>query len=380
MRILYIQDSLGTGGAERSNAELWYYLRAKDIELRIVALEHRKEGIEQEIIEAGFDVVFLRQASFINQANQIKNAIKNFKPDIVHSVLFRANMRVRLVKLFYKFRHVESLVNCTYDEIRYQDANINSMLLKVYEKLDGLSQNIGVDHFLAITNEVKNHYIKHLNIKPKKLTVISRGRKENQFRSEKKYLRMALNKELDLDYEGLIFIHVGRQEFQKAHLDILKAIKIIDKELAIAKAQFLFCGRKGNATGEIDDFLKQNVLSTRVEFLGHRNDVYQLMVASDVFLFPSRFEGLGGSLIEAQAAGLPVICSDIPVFKEVVSPLNAKFHKTNDPKSLSLVLKEMIFQNNLEEMGKISLKNYNENFQLGNINRKMLEFYYNILL
>lgn len=379
MRILFVQDSLGTGGAERSNAELWYFLREEGIDLKIVVLEHRMEGIESEILGANFDVNFLKTGSFINQANQIKDLIKNFKPDIVHSVLFRASMRVRLVKLRYKFTHVESLVNCTYDEIRYHDPKINSMLLKVYEKLDGLSQNFGVDHFLPITNEVKNHYIKHLNIKPEKLTVISRGRKQNKFRSEKKNLRMAVNKELDLDSEGLIFIHVGRQEFQKAHLDILKAIKIIDKELAVAKAQFLFCGRKGNATGEIKEFLEHNKLNTRVEFLGHRNDIYQLMVASDVFLFPSRFEGLGGSLIEAQAAGLPVICSDIPVFKEVVSPLNARFHKTNDPHSLGLVLKEMIFQNNLEEMGKSSLKNYNENFQLKKINRKMLEFYHNII-
>lgn len=44
MRILYIQDSLGTGGAERSNAELWYFLRKKEITIKIVALEKRSRG------------------------------------------------------------------------------------------------------------------------------------------------------------------------------------------------------------------------------------------------------------------------------------------------------------------------------------------------
>ena len=59
MKILFVLDSLGTGGAERSTGDLWYFLRGEVVILRIVVLGKRKEGIEKQILAAGFDVVFL---------------------------------------------------------------------------------------------------------------------------------------------------------------------------------------------------------------------------------------------------------------------------------------------------------------------------------
>lgn len=374
MRILYIQDSLGTGGAERSNAELWYFLRKKEITIKIVALEKRSRGVEKEILDSGFDVQFLNSGSFWNQVNQIEEIIKNFKPHLVHSVLFKAALRVRLTKFKINFLHIESLVNCTYDKIRYKDPKVNSMVLRFYEMLDKYTAKFGVDQFVAITHEVKKHYEKHLKIRKERISLIYRGRKENKYRNEREKVRSKIIEEFNLNSDKPIFIHVGRQEFQKAHLDILKAIKLRDQELSEAHVQFLFCGRKGNSSEEIEDFLANNQIKTTIKFLGHRNDIYKLLVAADVFVFPSLFEGLGGSLIEAQAAGLPIICSNINVFQEVVTPENALFHEVNDPVSLSERLIE-ILEMDLQVMSNQSIKNYEKNFKLEGINQQMLDFY-----
>ena len=378
MKVLYIQDSLGTGGAERSNAELWYYLRSKEIQIKIIVLEHREVGIEQEILDAEFDVEFLKPGSFINQVLQIENIVKHFKPDLVHSVLFKAAMRTRSAKQLIDFTNIESLVNCTYAEIRYQDPKINSKALKIYEKVDKLSEKIGVDHFVAITKEVAEHYQKHLSVRSEKISVIPRGRKGNDFLGDKDSIRKQLEKEIDVNPDGPIFIHVGRQEFQKAHLDIIKAIERVDADLSQSGAQFLFCGREGNATSQIKKTLDTANINTTLHFLGHRNDIYELLAAADVFVFPSLFEGLGGSLIEAQAAGLPIICSDIPVFKEVVTRENALFHKVNDPESLSVQFLKVL-ETDRKRMGEASLKNYVHNFKLEEVNKKMLKLYRNLL-
>ena len=58
-----------------------------------------------------------------------------------------------------------------------------------------------------------------------------------------------------------------------------------------------------------------------MHFLGVRTDVDELLCAMDVFLFPSLFEGLPVTLIEAQAAGLPVIASDTITDEVKVTPL-----------------------------------------------------------
>lgn len=73
--------------------------------------------------------------------------------------------------------------------------------------------------------------------------------------------------------------------------------------------------------GELESFLKDKVrllgLDKSVIFTGARSDIPALLSAMDVFIFPSLWEGLPVTIIEAQAAGLPVICSD-SVTREVV--------------------------------------------------------------
>ena len=70
----------------------------------------------------------------------------------------------------------------------------------------------------------------------------------------------------------------------------------------------------GDLQQSIKDKVEELGLSEKVIFMGQRNDVNCLMQAMDCFVFPSIFEGLGMVLIEAQAAGLPIISSDqVPV-------------------------------------------------------------------
>jgi glycosyltransferase involved in cell wall biosynthesis len=55
-----------------------------------------------------------------------------------------------------------------------------------------------------------------------------------------------------------------------------------------------------------------------VRFLGHRRDVPEILAAADVFAFPSLWEGLGCSVLEAMALGLPIVASDLEPIREVV--------------------------------------------------------------
>lgn len=378
MRILFVQDSLGTGGAERSNSKLWYFLREqKGIKIKIVVLEHRKEGVEEEVLSNGFDVTFLKKGNYISQVNQTKAIIENYKPNIVHSVLFRSAMRVRAAKVLTGCFHVESLVSCSYSEVRLKDPKINRNGLLFYKFLNGLTHRKGTDRFIALTEEVKKHFVDHLKIAPEKIKVIPRGREENPMIHTKDEARTKLEVELDTKFQGPVFIHVGRQEYQKGHLNLLKALKIIDRELSELKAQIIFCGRKGNSTEELQEFLGKNPFSTKIHWLGHRNDVPAILAGADVFVFPSVLEGLGGALIEAQAAKLPVVCSNIPVFNEVVlEDQNALFFEVGDPKKLSEKLLLMARSPELRKsFGVKSLENFQNNFQIEKIHQKMLNYY-----
>ena len=86
---------------------------------------------------------------------------------------------------------------------------------------------------------------------------------------------------------------------------------------------------EGELKSEIEGKIKELNLDDKVLFLGVRSDVADLMMAMDVFVFPSLFEGLPNSVIEAQATGLPCIISS-NITKEVKVTELVKFMSINE--------------------------------------------------
>jgi len=111
-----------------------------------------------------------------------------------------------------------------------------------------------------------------------------------------------------------VFFHVGRLERQKNHVFLLKIMERLVRLYPGAK--LWLCG-VGPLEGELRDAVQTAHLTDCVSFLGARTDVSALMQAADGMILPSLFEGLPVTLVEAQAAGLPVLMSDV-VTREVI--------------------------------------------------------------
>lgn len=117
---------------------------------------------------------------------------------------------------------------------------------------------------------------------------------------------IAIKKELDLENK-IVIGHVGNFTYPKNHnflIDIFTEILKIN-----SKAVLLLVGG-GTEKINIQEKVISLSLEDKVIFMGVRNDVNKLMQAMDVFVFPSLYEGLPVTLIEAQASGLPIIKSD----------------------------------------------------------------------
>ncbi len=104
-----------------------------------------------------------------------------------------------------------------------------------------------------------------------------------------------------------VFLHIGRLEPQKNHTFLLRMMQ----EIAAREpdAQLWLCGC-GPLEAALRRQAQESGLAERVRFLGVRTDIPGLMQAADALLFPSLFEGLPLTLVEAQAAGLPILMSD----------------------------------------------------------------------
>lgn len=366
MKLLIIIDSLGSGGAERSTAVLADYLHEHNLNFQILCLDEKEIGVQQEMQEKGYSIQFLEQGSFMSQTREIAKIIEKGNFDLVHSILFRSNLRTRFAKFQTHFFHMESLVNTTYSKERFADKKVNQYSLKFYKYLDKVTARKGVDHFHSITYTVKDHYVKEIGLDPSKITVIPRGRKrliqdygERPSRKSKK----------------VQLINVGRHEFQKGQIFLLRAVKIL-KEKGYDFHLKIF-GRNGNVTNDLNKYISDHHLQEFVGLEGFSHNVPEFLLDADVFVFPSLYEGLGGALIEAQAAGLPVACNDIPVLHEVVKKdINAKFFDSHDPNTIAEALK--FFMDNRESMaayGRESLKNFEDNFLESSNNEKLINLY-----
>lgn len=112
--------------------------------------------------------------------------------------------------------------------------------------------------------------------------------------------------ELGVGTDAPVFCHVGRFTEVKNHAFLLEVFSLVKAELP--QAVLLLAGR-----GELEETVRLDVrkrgLGDSVRFLGVRDDICDVLQACDVFVFPSRKEGLAIAVVEAQASGLPCLVS-----------------------------------------------------------------------
>jgi glycosyltransferase involved in cell wall biosynthesis len=116
--------------------------------------------------------------------------------------------------------------------------------------------------------------------------------------------RQKIRTELGITDNTLLIGCVARFTYQKNH-ELL--IKIFDGVNKINKDCMLVMAGTGGRVRLIEDMIKERHLESKAILLGIREDIPDIMSACDVFLLPSRYEGLGIVYIEAQANGLPCV-------------------------------------------------------------------------
>jgi glycosyltransferase involved in cell wall biosynthesis len=112
-----------------------------------------------------------------------------------------------------------------------------------------------------------------------------------------------------------IIVHVGRFAEQKNHVGLIRVFQAVRERIPDAKLLLIGGGALRPA---VEDMVRRLDLSDSARFLGYREDVPSILTRSDLFLFPSLFEGLGVAALEASAAGIPVVASTVAAIAEAV--------------------------------------------------------------
>lgn len=181
--------------------------------------------------------------------------------------------------------------------------------------------------------------------------------------------RSSMRKEFGLNDDDYVILSVGQLSKRKNHEVIIKALSKIEDN----NVKYLLCG-----FGELEDYLKQLAKNLGVEdriiFAGYRKNVYEILQIVDCFAFPSLQEGLPVSLMEAMAAGVPVVCSRIRGNVDlIVDGENGVLCEPTDVDAFEIALTRMITGDIIKKAGSGANSIYSKDIRV--IRTKMKTMY-----
>lgn len=300
-RILCIVGSMDMGGAETFLMKIYRCLNKKEYQMDF-CVSKKKEGVyDNEIISLGGKIYHITPKT----KNPFKNfnAIKRIVEKNNYKVVFRISQHsLSALELFAaKLGGAKKLI--------YRSSNSNSG----GGKLNLLAHYI----FRPVANRISNVKIAPSKeaaifmfgkryVKLNRVLILNNGLDYNMFKFNEEF-RKSIRKELNIKPATTVIGHVGRFNFQKNHKFL---IDIFEKYQKINNDSVLLLVGIGELENEIKKYVNIKNITSKVIFLGLRKDTYKIYSALDYFIFPSLFEGMPNTVIEAQANGLPCIISD----------------------------------------------------------------------
>ena len=184
----------------------------------------------------------------------------------------------------------------------HSSANMGNKLVGILHRLHKKNIEKFITEAFACSKEAAEFMF------PKKLdniTIINNAIQAQKYRYNED-IREKVRMEWNVTDE-IVIGHVGRFHQTKNHTFI---IKILAEVLKLNPSARLVLVGEGNTKEEIIQLAKEENVFDNIYFLGKRMDVNELLQGMDIFLFPSLFEGLAISLVEAQASDLPCVIAD----------------------------------------------------------------------
>ena len=165
----------------------------------------------------------------------------------------------------------------------------------------------------------------------------------------------------------LILLSVGELNKNKNHEAVLQALSKLKEENFI----YLICGR-----GVLKEYLERKIqelhLENKAKLLGYRIDVIEILKTADLFIFPSKREGLPVSVIEAMACNLPLIASNVRGNRDLIAKEN--LFEPDDVTALTNLIKKQLDVIATDGLKKVTYINL-EQYSLKNVLKQMAEIY-----
>ncbi len=306
MRIVYVLTSLGVGGAERQTLALAARMAQRGHSVALMVLQPRfAEEWSTELPVVRLGMIRSPESAFAGLA-RARRFLRDFRPDLVHSHSFHANMVARLLKLLVSAPTVLCTVHNVYE------GGWPRML--AYRMTDPLSRCT-----TAVSQAVAQRFIRLGAIPRRKCLVLTNGIDAAEFSPDP--IRRANIRAQMHAHSDFIWLAAGRLVPAKDFPNLLRAFAEV--RVALPQTQLWIAGAAkdgggaGSGVADRNAALPQSAAQDRVRWLGRRRDVPALLDAADAFVMSSAWEGMPLAVGEAMAMEKPVVATDVGGVREL---------------------------------------------------------------
>lgn len=366
-KILYTISTLQRTGPALVLYGLIKNLDRNKVKPIIITLSKEKaNSLKTDFEELGVEIICLNKKginTFLLGAYKFRKIIKEINPDIIHVNGFRDILLAAFI-LPKKYKKCAT-VHCDW-KIDYQ--------LK-YGRFIGL-----------ISYWLQKQALKRINIRiacskmladllNKKYPNIHFDFVDNGVDTDKFFLvtdTNSLRKKLNLPLDKKIAIWAGSFIERKDPLTMVKVIKGISQD----KYYFVFCG----ARGPLLDVCKEELKNRKdVLFTGYITNIAEYFQASDIYVSTSLSEGFHLTVYEAMACGMPVILTDIEVYKNLKNNSAVLFYNSKNNRDLTSKLTELLDNNYNKNLSIIAQETVSKNYSAHNMAINYMEVYSKLL-
>lgn len=300
MRILQVVPTSGAGGAEQIVLSLAKSLKENGSDVA-VASPGSDPYLFQKLKESDIKAFPLATQDRKWQIFEIAKVIKTFRPDIIHSHMFDANLPSTLASLISRKPIILTIHSTVYELETWKRKLINALLSRC------VSQVVAVSKAVALK-------LNSAGVPANKIICIYNGVDVSQFMGDSKN---KFRQELCIPDDSRLMGMVANLRPAKDHEMAIKAAAMVIKK--VPKTHFMMVGDGVDKTAQALMRLREYLgVSRNVHFLGFREDIPNVLKSLDLFVLASKVEGLPVSIIEAMAAGLPVVASNVGGIAELI--------------------------------------------------------------
>lgn len=348
MHVMHVINSMHGGGAETSLLEVAPALTSRGVRTSIVTLLADDGALEDRVDALGLTHIRLKHRDPLGLTVGLRNLICSQRPDLLHTTLLFANLAGRIAARTTGTPVVTTLANQDYGPEHRANSCYGAWSVRAVHAADMLTVPL-TTRFHAISVDVATVMSRRLRIPKDRIQVVYRGRDPARLGTPSLDRRLRTRAALSIDAKAPVVLSVGRLDRQKGVDTTIDAFRRLIER--IPDAVLIVAGRPGNASAVVEAKARD---CPAIRLLGHRTDVPDLMCAADVLSFPSRWEGLGGTLVEAMALRLAIVASDIPPLAETIGDVGWPFVRPDDVQALAEGLLSVLERGAMNEAKKDS--------------------------